>query len=83
MSEEVRTWHYGLVARWWAEFNQAGEDIEFFQGAIERAGEPVLDAGCGVGGSVRNTWAARWWCARVSLCGCGGRGWLLCVVVEC
>jgi SAM-dependent methyltransferase len=49
MSEEARTWHYGLVARWWAEFNQGGEDIEFFQGVIEHAGEPVLDAGCGTG----------------------------------
>jgi SAM-dependent methyltransferase len=49
MSKEARTWHYGLVARWWAEFNQGGEDIEFFQGVIERAGEPVLDAGCGAG----------------------------------
>lgn len=49
MSNETRTWHYGLVARWWAEFNQGGEDIEFFQRVIEEAGGPVLDAGCGTG----------------------------------
>jgi SAM-dependent methyltransferase len=49
MSEEVRTWHYGLVARWWAEFNQGGEDIDFFRRVIEGSGEPVLDAGCGAG----------------------------------
>jgi SAM-dependent methyltransferase len=49
MSEETRTWHYGLVARWWAEFNQGGEDIEFFHGMIKRSGGPVLDAGCGTG----------------------------------
>ena len=49
MSREARTWHHGLVARWWAEFNQGGEDIEFFQAVVEKAGEPVLDAGCGTG----------------------------------
>jgi SAM-dependent methyltransferase len=49
MSEEARTWHYGLVARWWAEFNRGGEDIDYFRDVIERSGEPVLDAGCGTG----------------------------------
>ena len=49
MSNAARTWHFGLVARWWAEFNQGGEDIDFFRTAIERSGEPVLDAGCGTG----------------------------------
>lgn len=49
MIDEVRTWHHGLVARWWAEFNQGGEDIEYFQRAIEESGEPALDAGCGTG----------------------------------
>ena len=47
---EIQTWHYGLVARWWAEFNQDGAaDIAFFGGVIERCGQPVLDAGCGTG----------------------------------
>ena len=49
MSTEIRTWHHGLIARWWAEFNQGGEDIEYFQRAIEQSGEPALDAGCGTG----------------------------------
>lgn len=49
MKNEARTWHYGLVARWWAEFNQGGDDIELYQGLIEKAGGPVLDAGCGTG----------------------------------
>ena len=49
MNSETRTWHYGLVARWWAEFNHGGEDIEFFRAAIEETGGPVLDAGCGTG----------------------------------
>ena len=52
MSANARTWHYGLVARWWAEFNQGEgeeEELAYFQRAIAAAGEPVLDAGCGNG----------------------------------
>jgi len=45
----ARTWHYGLVARWWAEFNHGGDDIEVFRQQILISGEPVLDAGCGTG----------------------------------
>ncbi len=43
------TWHYGLVARWWAEFNLDGPEIEYFKHVIERSGEPALDVGCGTG----------------------------------
>ncbi len=51
MVEQVRTWHYGLIARWWAEFlaDDHEQDVEYFRRAIERHGEPVLDAGCGTG----------------------------------
>ena len=49
MSDPVRIWHYGLVARWWAEFNEGGEDVDYFREAILRSGEPALDAGCGTG----------------------------------
>ena len=49
MSTERTTWHYGLVARWWAEFNRDGADIEYFQRVIERCGEPALDLACGAG----------------------------------
>jgi len=51
MSEttSATTWHHGLVARWWAEFNHGGEDIAWFQDFIERFGEPALDVGCGTG----------------------------------
>ena len=49
MAEQTRTWHHGLVARWWAEFNQGGDDIEVFRSEIAHSGEPVLDAGCGTG----------------------------------
>jgi 2-polyprenyl-3-methyl-5-hydroxy-6-metoxy-1,4-benzoquinol methylase len=44
-----RTWHHGLVARWWAEFNVDGDDIAVFADVIERSGTPALDAGCGTG----------------------------------
>ena len=43
------TWHYGLVARWWAEFNLDGPEIEYFKHVIERSGQPALDVGCGTG----------------------------------
>ena len=49
MSVGVQTWHYGLVADWWAEFSEGGDDIGFFRDVIKRCGEPVLDAGCGTG----------------------------------
>lgn len=49
MTKGARTWHHGLVARWWAEFNQGGADVELFCAAVKRHGEPVLDAGCGTG----------------------------------
>ena len=49
MNDEVQTWHYGLVARHWAENNTAGPDIAYFQRLIEQYGQPALDAGCGTG----------------------------------
>lgn len=49
MHEAPQTWHYGLIARWWSEFNQDGPEIAYFQRFIERAGEPALDVGCGTG----------------------------------
>jgi SAM-dependent methyltransferase len=42
------TWHYGLVARWWAEFNVGGPEIDYFRRFVE-AGQPALDVGCGTG----------------------------------
>lgn len=50
MTEYPQTWHYGLVARWWAEFNEPEEeDLAFFGDCIRRFGEPALDGGCGTG----------------------------------
>ncbi len=45
----VQTWHHGLVAKWWAAFNQGGADADFFRVFVERHGEPALDGGCGTG----------------------------------
>jgi SAM-dependent methyltransferase len=49
MTNEAQTWHYGLVARWWAEFKTDGEEIPYFQGVIERYGQPAVDVACGTG----------------------------------
>ena len=44
------TWHYGLVARWWAETNTAEPaEVAYYLNAIRRFGEPALDVGCGTG----------------------------------
>lgn len=42
------TWHHGLIARWWANFNLDGPEIAFF-GSYVAAGQPALDVGCGSG----------------------------------
>ena len=43
-----QTWHYGLVADWWAAFNTDGPEIDYF-GRFVAEGQPALDAGCGTG----------------------------------
>jgi len=43
-----QTWHYGLVAEWWAAFNTEGPEIDYFGQFVERE-QPALDAGCGTG----------------------------------
>ena len=47
-SAAAQTWHYGLVSRWWAEFNLDGPEIDWFRPFVE-AGQPALDAACGTG----------------------------------
>lgn len=49
MNDTVQTWHYGAMARHWAENNTTGPEIAFFQRQIEHYGQPALDAGCGTG----------------------------------
>jgi len=44
------TWHYGLIARWWAEVNRPEPaELAYLRAAIARFGEPALDLGCGTG----------------------------------
>ncbi len=43
------TWHYGLVARWWANKTATDEELAAYGSAIRRFGEPALDLGCGTG----------------------------------
>lgn len=47
----AETWHYGLIARYWAEFNDdfRPHEIPYFQRRIEDGGQPALDVGCGTG----------------------------------
>ena len=37
-----------MVARWWAEFNRDGPEIDYFRRFVE-AGQPALDVACGTG----------------------------------
>ncbi len=48
MSTHPQTWHYGVVARWWAEFSEPGPEVEYFRSHVE-AGQPALDLACGTG----------------------------------
>ena len=49
MDTEPRTRHYGLVARWWAELNVSGPEIDYFRQFLEGDGQPALDVACGTG----------------------------------
>lgn len=50
MGDDPQTWHRGLVADWWAEFNDdfRAHEIDYYRSWVE-AGGPILDAGCGHG----------------------------------
>ena len=49
-NEQPQTWHYGLVANYWAEFHHGGPEIAYFQKLIERFGQPALIVAAGRGG---------------------------------
>jgi SAM-dependent methyltransferase len=50
-NEEPQSWHHGLIASWWAEFNDCfrPHEIPYYQRFIEREGQPALDVACGTG----------------------------------
>lgn len=50
-SATPQTWHYGLVATWWSEFNDdfRPHEVPYFRRYIEDAGQPALDVACGTG----------------------------------
>jgi SAM-dependent methyltransferase len=48
--ERPQIWHYGLVARIWAEFQtEVGPEGAYYKRVIEMSGQPALDLGCGSG----------------------------------
>lgn len=51
MQQPTGTWHHGLVAEWWAAFNDGfrPHEVDYYRAAVARLGGPVLDAGCGSG----------------------------------
>ena len=49
MNVQPQTWHHGLIAKWWAEFNHDGPEIDYFRRFIEADGQPALDVACGTG----------------------------------
>jgi SAM-dependent methyltransferase len=51
VAEQPQTWHYGLIAQYWAQFNDdfRPHEIPYFQRFIEDDGEPALDVACGTG----------------------------------
>jgi SAM-dependent methyltransferase len=48
VDDESQTWHHGLVAKWWAEFNEGGPEVGYFREFVVR-GQPALDVACGTG----------------------------------
>ena len=41
-----QTWHHGLIADWWANFNLDSPEVELYRPYLQN---PVLNAGCGAG----------------------------------
>ena len=50
-ASDPQTWHHGIVATWWAEFNDdfRPQEIPYFRRYVERDGQPALDVACGTG----------------------------------
>jgi SAM-dependent methyltransferase len=48
VEQVAQTWHHGLIAKWWSEFNLDGPEIAYFRRFVE-GGQPALDMACGTG----------------------------------
>ena len=46
-----QTWHYGLIAEYWAEFNDdfRPHEVPYFRRYVENGGGAALDVACGTG----------------------------------
>lgn len=45
----AQTWHYGVIAKWWSEFNlDGGDELDYF-GRFVADGQPALEVACGTG----------------------------------
>jgi len=49
MTNEISTWHYGLMAEYWGEYIKDTPELPYFKKEIARFGQPVLDLACGTG----------------------------------
>lgn len=49
MTSESQVWHYGLIARMWAELDLDTPELAYYQTKIEAYGQPALDVACGTG----------------------------------
>ena len=61
MTEESGTWHYGLVARWWDEFNAPEpQEVAFYLAAIPASGNRRSMQAAGPGASCCRCWRTGW-----------------------
>jgi SAM-dependent methyltransferase len=49
MADKPVIWHYGLMAERWAKYINEAPELPYFNSAIMRFGQPVLDVACGTG----------------------------------
>ena len=51
MVRDPATWHHGIVAEWWSEFNDdfRSHELPYFLELVEGDGQPALDVACGSG----------------------------------
>ncbi len=50
------TWHHGLIARWWANFNLGGPEIDFYRSYVEADTPPVVSPPCTCNQLIGSIW---------------------------